>query len=451
MWIRIKAWAQCAWASKSADEQREISIKAALAVATGFVSLLTMVASIDLASLWHMLREVYWPKAAMALNEHWPRLLLSSLTASASAFFLYRQLRSALRRNLHWFDKPAAVLAKPVLPQDYLDAGYQLVEAGPANRHGLVALSLAVNKSICSATVLPLKVRDGLWKLRGLGEELLPFALYRASSRGLVFDADKLRLATDLLLTDGQLPKSVEVQKTRYFSGLATNDVSYLEVNSRPVSDLFCPLKLVYDGFSLFLNQVGALRTLAPLVGSRCSNHLGVSTMAITRDGVVLITGQSSRNIQSRRLLAPSGSGSVDWRDLERSDDLLAVIRRAAERELTEECGFKAGRYPMRTSVIGFARLVHRGGKPEFFCLTVIDENAGDLELAHSHDEKLFTAFNPSDQLYREIDLAPANIEVSVRAFCAAHSDDCSALLELALQFMVTAIVDHPTIAVVEP
>jgi hypothetical protein len=105
----------------------------------------------------------------------------------------------------------------------------------------------------------------------------------------------------------------------------------------------------------------------------------------------------------------------------------------------------------MRTSVIGFARLVHRGGKPEFFCLTAIDENAGDLELAHSHDEKLFTAFNHSDQLYREIDLAPAHIEASVRAFCAAHSDDCSALLELALQFMATAIVDHPTIAVVAP
>lgn len=449
MWIRIKAWAQCAWASKSVDEQREISIKAALAIATGFVSLLTMAASIDLASLWQILREVYLPKAAAALAERWPTLLLSFLTASASAFFLYRQLRTALSRNLHWFEKPVLSVDRPALAQDDQEAGYQIVEVGPANRHGQVALSLAVNQAIRCAAVLPLTVRDGLWKLRGLGEELLPFALFRASSRGLVFDADKLRLATDLVLTDGQLPKTVEVQKTRYFSGLATNDVSFLEINSRPVSDLFSPLKLVYNGFSLFLNQVGVRRTLAPLAGSRCSNHLGVSTMAITRDGVVLITGQSSRNVQSRRLLAPSGSGSVDWRDLGRSEDLLAVIRHAAERELTEECGFKAGQYPMRTSVVGFARLVHRGGKPEFFCLTVIDENAGDLELAHSHDERLFTAFNHCDQMYREINLDPAQVEASVRAFCAAHSNDCSALLELALQFMAAAIVDRPAIAAV--
>jgi hypothetical protein len=448
MWIRIKAWVQCAWASKSVDEQREISIKAALAVATGLVSLLTMAASIDLAGLWQILREVYLPKVMAALAEHWPRLLLSFLTACASAFFLYRQLRTALSRNLHWLEKPVLIRGRLGLTQDDLDAGYQIVEIGPANRHGQVARSLAVNQAILGAAVLPLKVRDGLWRLRGLGEELLPFALYRASPRGLVFDADKLRLATDLVLINGQLPKSVEVQKTRYFSGLATNDVSFLEINSRPVSDLFSPLKLVYDGFSLFLNQVGALRTLAPLAGSRCSNHLGVSTMAITRDGVVLITGQSSRNIQSRRLLAPSGSGSVDWRDLGRRDDLLAVIRHAAERELTEECGFKAGRYPMKTAVVGFARLIHRGGKPEFFCLTVIDENAGDLELAHSHDEKLFTAFNHSDQMYREIDLNPAKVEASVRAFCAAHSNDCSALLELALHFMAAAVVDRPAIAV---
>ena len=399
MWIRIKAWAQCAWASKSRDEQREISIKAALA-------------------------------------EHWPRLLFSFLTASASAFFLYRQLRTALSRNLHWFEKPVPTMDRLGLTQNDLDAGYQIVEV----RHGQAALSLAVNQVIRSAAILPLEVRDGLWKLRGVGDELLPFSLYRASSRGLVFDADKLRLATDLVLTDGLLPKSVEVQKTRYFSGLATNDVSWLEINSRPVSALFSPLKLVYDGFSLFMNQVGALRTLAPLAGSRCSNHLGVSTMATTRDGVVLITGQSSRNVQSRRLLAPSGSGSVDWHDLGRSEDLLAVIRRAAERELTEECGLKAGQYPMRTSVVGFARLIHRGGKPEFFCMTVIDENAGDLELAHSHDEKLFTAFNHSDQMCREIDLDPAKVEASVRAFCSAHADDCSALLELALQFMAAAI-----------
>ncbi|MBS1229771.1 MAG: hypothetical protein H6R17_3048 [Proteobacteria bacterium] len=448
MWLRIKAFVQCAWASKSKSEQREISIKAVLALATGLVSLLTMAASIDLASLWEVLCKVYLPKAVAALAEHWPRLLVSFVTACASAFFLYRQLSSMLGRNLLWLEKPVRAPGMPGLPQDYLDAGYQIVEAGPAEQYGRAVVSLAVNRAIRCAAELPLNVREGLWKLRGLGEELLPFALYRASRRGLVFDADKLRLGSDLLLNKGKLPKRVEIQKTRYFSGLATNDVSYLEVNSRPVSDLYSPLKSIYDGFSLFLTQIGERLTLAQLAGSRCSNHLGVSTMAVTRDGVVLITGQSSHNIQSRRLLAPSGSGSVDWRDLGQSNDLLAVVRRAAERELTEECGFKAGRYPMKTSVIGFARLVHRGGKPEFFCLTEIDENAGDLELAHGHDEKLFTAFNHSDQMYREIDLDPLNIEESVRAFCAAHRNDNSVLLELALQFMADEIVDRQSIAV---
>lgn len=41
------------------------------------------------------------------------------------------------------------------------------------------------------------------------------------------------------------------------------------------------------------------------------------------------------------------------------------------ERELREECGI-AGNVALRTRIIGYARLLHRGGKPEFFGVTFV-------------------------------------------------------------------------------
>ena len=95
---------------------------------------------------------------------------------------------------------------------------------------------------------------------------------------------------------------------------------------------------------------------------------------------------QARGNIYSPDELAPSGSGGADWHDL----DLIPVslqefVIRASEREFCEECGLgnpnllrAAGK--LQSRVIGFARVIERGGKPEFFCVTLYDGPSTDMK-----------------------------------------------------------------------
>ena len=76
--------------------------------------------------------------------------------------------------------------------------------------------------------------------------------------------------------------------------------------------------------------------------------------------------------------LAPSGSGSVEYSDYKKlvagtdAPTLQELVIRAAERELREECALPAGTV-IHTQVIGYTRLLERGGKPDFFCVSQID------------------------------------------------------------------------------
>ncbi|WP_245787291.1 hypothetical protein [Amycolatopsis saalfeldensis] len=82
--------------------------------------------------------------------------------------------------------------------------------------------------------------------------------------------------------------------------------------------------------------RLGALRTLA-----------GVSTIAFTTDGKLVAVRQSARNSVSGLLLAPSGSGSLEPRDLRTADGgerrlLHTAVGAGMERELREESGVHA-------------------------------------------------------------------------------------------------------------
>ncbi|MES2073939.1 MAG: hypothetical protein V4488_26535 [Pseudomonadota bacterium] len=442
MWLSIRAWLQRSWALKDKAERATIIWRALGSLVTGAVSLYIYASGLDLAKLWELFQQHVLPVAAQAVEDNRPKLVGGTASAVISGVLLYMSLRATFSRNLKWGHRPVAHTVALGLSEEYMASGYVLRDFGSKQQIGRAAFSNKLNQALRGLASLPCKVERKAWELPGKGEEILPFALYRATENGLVFDGDKLRLNTDLLLQQEQLPQPLALQKTRYFSGLATNDQSFLEITQRSSPDLASSPVQIYDGLELFLEpaQAHTQRTLAPLQGSRCSNHLGVSTMAITSDRVVIITGQSSRNMQSRNLLAPSGSGSINWSDLDKGQDLLAAVKRAAERELTEECGFKPGEYQMTTSVIGFARLIHRGGKPEFFCLTEIKQSSNELRQSHSDNEKIFTAFNHADRLYQKIDTNPDQIQASVAAFYQHYQDEMSVPLALNLEFMAQAI-----------
>ena len=110
------------------------------------------------------------------------------------------------------------------------------------------------------------------------------------------------------------------------------------------------------------------------------ADAVGVSTLAVTADGALVLVAQSGRNTASPRLLAPSGSGSLDPRDLGsgRTGMLPDILRRGMHRELGEETGIRPDEI-RTTTVTGFARWLERGAKPEFFGWTKLSATADDL------------------------------------------------------------------------
>lgn len=102
------------------------------------------------------------------------------------------------------------------------------------------------------------------------------------------------------------------------------------------------------------------------------SDHIGVSTLAITCDGYVIFLKQNEKALFNMDCLVPSGSGSVDYDDLEKEQDFRETIINAAERELNQETKIQIEKSKEKkaTEIIGFYRDLKRGGKPEFCCIT---------------------------------------------------------------------------------
>jgi 8-oxo-dGTP pyrophosphatase MutT (NUDIX family) len=133
---------------------------------------------------------------------------------------------------------------------------------------------------------------------------------------------------------------------------------------------------------------------------SACSNVIGVSTLIVSKDNFVYLTQQSSQNIQSAGLVAPSGSGSVDFADLGKigsEGTLIDLVKYAARRESLEEGGLPLDVSEQFNQVpLGFARMLHVGAKPEFFCFGKVQLKISEINgrRAYSKKEGLFTKDN---------------------------------------------------------
>jgi len=133
---------------------------------------------------------------------------------------------------------------------------------------------------------------------------------------------------------------------------------------------------------------------IVTLAASRMANNVGISTLAFTTDGRLLLVKQSEKNIASRGLLAPSGSGTLEPRDLDSAGGnatLQEIVIRGMERELCEETGVSTDLI-VGTKVVGFGRWLERGAKPEFFGLTHLNISAQEMSgVKISAGERLFT------------------------------------------------------------
>lgn len=113
---------------------------------------------------------------------------------------------------------------------------------------------------------------------------------------------------------------------------------------------------------------------------SDMQNEFGVSVLALTQDNTFLLLRQASWANSSQGLLAPSGSGGLDWLDYVETcrRGLLTAARHGMKRELLEEAFQHSAQADnldpddIRVEVIGYFRWARLGGKPELLGLAKV-------------------------------------------------------------------------------
>ncbi len=214
-----------------------------------------------------------------------------------------------------------------------------------------------------------IKNKKERFTLKGTSKDLAPFVLRDFFKTGaLIFNSRKIRLLSDLTekIFDANANIEIEIQETDYFTTLCTNDIA-----TKTFYDSEHNLR--FDGYAHFIEK--DLNKLRGLKDSEniCSNQMGGSTIAFSSDGKMHIVIQGSGNTQCANLLAPSGSGSFDFEDLDNKADFVELITDAINRELREECGI-SDKISINTILIGYARYLNRGGLPQFFGISYVND-----------------------------------------------------------------------------
>lgn len=161
------------------------------------------------------------------------------------------------------------------------------------------------------------------------------------------------------------------VCKGRYYYGYLTNFI-YTQYVGGSFYKLYPPMNMNTD-------------PIKSLGGSNFSDHIGVSTLLYTSDGYIFVLRQAANAGYNANCYMPTGSGSMDYTDFKKGEDLRQMVIRGAERELAEEASMKKTMRQeifkdlIETTVIGYYRDMERGGKPEFCCVSRIRKTMEDV------------------------------------------------------------------------
>ena len=199
---------------------------------------------------------------------------------------------------------------------------------------------------------------------------------------GQLWIDSKIRIASDVTGGAG----AVQLQRTDYLSSVMTDQIRWSKICSEKLRpETAQPEEILWNGASTFVEETVDEAVLKPFPNSGVSNQLGASTLAVSSDGHLMVVAQNKKSNEAANQLAPSGSGSLDWVDISRSNarDLLKLVRFGGKRELIEECALDGSGGAMvidcDVMVTGFTRMVHRAGKPEFFCVGTIRATAAEI------------------------------------------------------------------------
>lgn len=222
----------------------------------------------------------------------------------------------------------------------------------------------------------------------------------------------------------GRNTNNVELGFTTYITSMITNEASRYMIMRE---------EKIYVDFWEILYPINYNMELKSIEFSTMSNHIGISTLALTKDNTFALWSQAAKTDQEAGSVMPSGSGSLDWDDymISRGKNLQDVLCYGIARELYEESIMRIGhkihimfftmiipsmyyfrlfglkplkwihkkyefffRRPHKkisdlsenTLIIGYYRWLDRGGKPEFVGISKITDFKRD-ELRNQKDE----------------------------------------------------------------
>lgn len=334
-----------------------------------------------------------------------------------------------LRRR--WSDYEFSSIAAP-FPVDQIPppASYPAPIYLNVPNRGTALVSDAIDQTIAGQDLMA-ELDEEPYRLPRTLKASAPYVLPVCNHGRLVFNGKIIGMHGDPLPPGIYPVPPIRLHVARFFDGQCSNEMCTLRITHRDTGDEFDPRR------NLLTNANGHLRSLAE---SELADGIGISTVAITTDEALVVTRQTSRNIASPLLLAPSGSGSLDTRDLEpnKIEVLQDVVARGMERELSEETGIQPDEV-RETKVVGFARWLERGARPEFFGVTSLSVAEKDLAQRRNlaSDERLyssgiFTVRINLDALGHEI--ADGTELLSAPSLPARIRDDGSLPLFLALR-----------------
>lgn len=319
---------------------------------------------------------------------HMLSILSLFFTLSLISSVVYRNIISRIRK-IHFTAMHLVPDSRSVkLSDEYMKNGYKIVQDPISRAH--YAMSNKVNLVLYEDRWHRYITHGGPFKLPKQCLAIASFYLLeqfkKCKMNGVpIFCGDLAGIADDITVAEED--RYLRMKKTNYFNYLLTNNITnhaYYAAGGQGWEK--------FDGSSLLYTKDGCLRELKE---SSCSNHLGGPSLVVTKDGYLILQIQSAHHNNSAGMLVPSAAGATDYADFlettasakdpykERAT-FQDLVENTVYREFLEENGISKKndhnlRTRLKTRVIGFARLLERGGKPDFYCVSFIDLKAADI------------------------------------------------------------------------
>ncbi|MEV0282850.1 MULTISPECIES: hypothetical protein [unclassified Kribbella] len=273
--------------------------------------------------------------------------------------------------DLYTIDQP--------IPDVVLQGDWQLVRCS----QGRVVTSPSVDRSLDRPVVLDPRQYSLPPDLAAIKPAVIALARsQRSRTAAPPFDGLNIGLGEDPDPAGG----AVHLQPVRYFDMMASNYLAGHQWMSRRLG------RSVADITRHLIADDGRL---IPLTATELGNQVGVSTVALTSDGWMVLVHQGVGSRSSAGLVAPSGSGSLEPLDVEGRDRLTDVVAAGMERELREELGLVSAamrEVPIETTVLGYGRWLEKGAKPEFYGVSRIQAQLRELDVRIDVSERQFVS-----------------------------------------------------------